>query len=307
MTILLAFVGALGVWLTFTALTHKFVARMGSGHEDLKQAASRQLMQEDDLHLHGFADIPLLDRALRPILEPASKILARLLRRMERDEERILQAGYPKRYPTVYDFYAWKVIAATVLFVAGIANALVSGVGFLPVAFGLGVMGLFLPDYHLSQLIRKRREALRTEMAFALHRLVILIEAKHTLSEAIGEITQKPGGPFIQELKGVMNDFNTGKYLERAMENLAARNPGTDDISRFAELVIRANRLGQPIAEPLRNMANVMQAKVEAEVESRGMATSVKMVLPIGLLVLPAIGIVVMGPAIYLAAQYFFR
>ena len=92
-----------------------------------------------------------------------------------------------------------------------------------------------------------------------------------------------------------------------AMENLIARNPGIDDIARFAELIIRSHSLGQPLGEALRQMANLMQAKVESEIESRGMTTSVKMVLPIGLLVLPAIGIVVMGPAVYLAAQYFLR
>lgn len=306
MTILLAFLGGLGVWLTFTALTHRFVARLGSHHEDLAQAASRARMEED-VHIRAFASQPFLDRALRPLLEPATHLLARVLRRVEQDEERLLQAGHPKRYPTVYDFYAWKVIAATVLFVAGISNALISGMGFLPIAFGLGVVGLFLPDYHLNQVIRKRREALRTEMAFVLHRLVIHLEAQNTMSVAIDQVTGKPGGPFIQELRGVMQDFNTGKSLELAMQNLAARNPGMDDISRFAELIIRAGRLGQPLADPLRNMANLMQAKVESEIESRGLATSVKMVLPIGLLVLPAIGIVVIGPAVYLAAQYFFR
>lgn len=306
MTILISFLGAVGVWLTFTALTHKFVARLGAGDENLAQAASRARADES-VQVRAFASQPFLDRALRPILEPATRLLARVLRRVEQDEERLLRAGRPKRYLTVYDFYAWKVIAATVLFIAGLANALVSGVGFLPVAFGLGVIGLFLPDYHLNQVIHKRREALRTEMAFVLHRLVIHLEAQNTMSVAIDQVTGKPGGPFIQELRGVVNDFNTGKSVELAMHNLAARNPGMDDVSRFSELVIRSGRLGQPLAGPLRNMANLMQAKVESEIESRGLATSVKMVLPIGLLVLPAIGIVVIGPAVYLAAQFFFR
>lgn len=306
MTILFALIGAVGVWLTFTALTHKFVARFGAEHEDLQQAASRALAGEDVERRTIFSQ-PFLDRALRPVLDPATRLLARVLRRVEKDEERILQAGRPKRYLTVHDFYAWKVIAASVLFVAGLANTVISGIGFLPFAFGLGVVGLFLPDYHLNQLIQKRREALRTEMAFVLHRLVILLEARNTMSVAIDLVTKKPGGPFIQELRGVLNDTNTGDSFELAMKSLAARNPGMDDVARFAELVIRAGRLGQPLADPLRNMANVMQAKVESEIESRGLATSVKMVLPIGLLVLPAVGIVVIGPAVYLAAQFFFR
>ena len=53
-------------------------------------------------------------------------------------------------------------------------------------------------------------------------------------------------------------------------------------------------------------MGRIMQDRVQQDVEARGMAASVQMVLPIGCLILPAIGIVVMGPGIYLAAQYFF-
>jgi len=49
-----------------------------------------------------------------------------------------------------------------------------------------------------------------------------------------------------------------------------------------------------------------MQEKLEHEIEARGMATSVKMVLPMGLLVLPAIGIVVMGPAVYVGLRLLF-
>ena len=52
-------------------------------------------------------------------------------------------------------------------------------------------------------------------------------------------------------------------------------------------------------------MGRIMQERVQQEIEARGMAASVQMVLPVGCLILPAIGIVVMGPGIYLAAQYF--
>lgn len=306
MTLVIALAGALGVWLTFMAVTHKFIARLGADHEDLAHAA-QQVRMGDAVTLTAFSEMPFLDRALRPLLEPASIFLARLFRRLEADEERLAQAGHPRRYQTAYDLYAWKALAGAVLFAAGLANALLAGTGSLPVAFGLGLVGLFLPDYHLNQLIRKRREALRTEMAFVLHRLVIHLESSNTMPMAIERVTEKPGGPFVRELREVLQDFNTGKFLGPAMQNLAARNPGIEDVARFAELVIRADRLGQPLSQPLRNMANVMQAKVEAKIESSGLATSVKMVLPIGLLVLPAIGIVAMGPAVYLAAQYLLR
>lgn len=306
MTLLISFLGALGVWLTFAALTHKFVAHHGSTHETLADAQTRVRLSRD-IHLEQISKTPILDRALRGFLEPASQLFARIARRSAIDEQRLLQAGRPARYPTVLDFYASKVLIATILFFIGILNSLFAGIGFLPIAFGLGALGLFLPDIHLNQLIKKRRELVRIEMAFTLHRLVIHLESGKAIAEVLNAIVAQPGGMFFQELREVVQEFSTGTDVIPAMEHLIARNPGIDDIARFAELVIRAQSIGQPLGEPMRQMANLMQAKVESEVESRGMATSVKMVLPIGLLVLPAIGIVVMGPAVYLAAQYFLR
>src|SRR5258708_447079 len=140
MTLLFAFLGALGVWLTFTALTHKFVAHQGSGHETLADAQSRARLQHD-VHLEQIIKTPILDRVLRGWLEPVAQLFARLVRRSELDEQRLLQAGRPVRYPTILDFYAWKVLIATILFAIGIVNSLFVGIGFLPIAFALGAFG----------------------------------------------------------------------------------------------------------------------------------------------------------------------
>ena len=306
MLLLLAFLGAVGVWLVFTALTHKFVAHHGANHESLAQAQARTRLQ-DEASLAQMTRAPFLDRALQKWLEPGARLFSKMVRRAEQDEQRLLQAGRPARYPTVMDFYAWKVLIATSLFFVGVFNSLLVGIGFLPFALLLGALGLFLPDLHLNQLIKKRRELVRIEMAFTLHRLVIHLEAGKTIAVTLQQVTEQPGGAFFQELRAVVRDFSSGTPLPQAMANLVARNPNMDELARFAEVVLRSQEIGQPLSVPLRHMANLLQAKVESEVESRGMATSVQMVLPIGLLVLPAIGIVVMGPAVYLAAQYFLR
>jgi tight adherence protein C len=239
-------------------------------------------------------------------LESASHALAVFLRREDKDKELIAAAGYPPRYRTVYNFYAWKVFIAVMLFLVGIFNAILIGPGFLPVALGLGVLGLYLPDFHIRQLVQRRREMVRTEMAFVLHRLAIQVAAGQALPLALEQIASKPGGPFIQELKQVLSDISTGRPLTEALDGLAERAAGIDDVRRFVDLLKRAQQLGSPIADALTSMGRIMQERVQQDVEAKGMAASVQMVLPVGCLILPAIGIVVMGPGIYLAAQYFF-
>ena len=297
MNFLLAILGALGVLLVWTGLTHPFAVRIHHARQTV--------------HLRAGAEAPLqvsplLDRSLGPLLESAGHTLAILLRREEKDRELITAAGYPKRYRTVYNLYAWKVFIAVMLFLVGLFNALLIGPGFLPVALGLGVLGLYLPDLHLRQLVQKRRELIRTEMAFVLHRLAIQVAAGQALPRALEQIAWKPGGPFVQELKQVSSDLSTGHSVSEALESLTKRNAGIDDVRRFVDLVQRAQQLGSPLAEALTSMGRILQDRVQQDIEARGMAASVQMVLPVGCLILPAIGLVVIGPGIYLAAQYFF-
>ena len=296
MNLLLALLGGIGVLLVWTGVTHPFVARVGHARPRL------QLHQNEDERIQLS---PLLDRALGPFLESASHTLALLLRREDKDRELIAAAGYPSRYRTVYNLYAWKVFIAVMLFLVGLGNALAIGPGFLPVALGLGILGLYLPDLHLRQLVQKRREMMRTEMAFVLHRLAIQVAAGQALPQALEQIALKPGGPFTQELRQVSTDLSTGHTLTETLDALAQRAAGIDEVRRFVDLLQRAQQLGSPIADALTSMGRIMQERVQQEIEARGMAASVQMVLPVGCLILPAIGIVVMGPGIYLAAQYF--
>ena len=297
MNLLLAVLGGVGVLLIWTGLTHPFVARVGNSRERL------HLRRNEDARVQLS---PFLDRALGSFLESASHTLAVLLRREDKDRELIAAAGHPARYRTVYNLYAWKVFIAVMLFLVGLGNALAIGPGFLPVALGLGIVGLYLPDLHLRQLVQKRREMVRTEMAFVLHRLAIQVAAGQALPQALEQIALKPGGPFTQELRQVSTDLSTGHTLSEALDALAQRAAGIDEVRRFVDLLQRAQQLGSPIADALTSMGRIMQERVQQDIEARGMAASVQMVLPVGCLILPAIGIVVMGPGIYLAAQYFF-
>jgi Flp pilus assembly protein TadB len=204
------------VLLIWIGLTHPFVSRIAGARQRV------QLRPEDN---ESIQLSPLLDRALGPLLESASHTLAVVLRREDKDLEMIAAAGYPPRYRTVYNFYAWKVFIALMLFLVGLANAIILGVSFLPVALGLGVLGLYLPDFHLRQLVQKRREMVRTEMAFVLHRLAIQVAAGQALPQALEQIALKPGGPFIQELRQVSNDISTGHTLTEALDALAREEP----------------------------------------------------------------------------------
>ena len=120
---------------------------------------------------------------------------------------------------------------------------------------------------------------------------------------AVRAVANKPGGLFVAELRQVMTDCNTGVAFQEALERVVKRNPDLVELERFVDLVTRAEKYGQPLVRTLSEMGEIMQEKLQNEVKAEGLATSVKMVLPMGLLVLPAIALVVVGPAVYVGAQ----
>jgi tight adherence protein C len=288
--VIVALVGAAGIYLMWAALTAKMPENIGV-------STSRQPVHTT----------PFLDRAFGPLITRLSYLMADLLRRADKDQERLRDAGYPPRYRSVYEFYAWKVMMAVFLFGVGLAAALGAGGCFLPLAFVLGVLGLFLPDLQLSQLARKRGELIRTEMAFTLHRLAIHTAAGKTLDAAILEICSRGrNGVFTRELRQVLKDVNKGMTMEESLEELKRRNLSIADLANLVDMIGASRKMGVKLTTTLRNQGNLMIDKVLNETEQRGLASSVQMVIPVGGLILPAIGIAVMGPGIYLAVSYFF-
>lgn len=292
--IAIALVGAAGIVLAWWAIMQPALAKDAMGGQPLSGV------------IPVVHTTPLLDRLFGPLLGRLSYRLALLLRRMDKDEVRLRAAGYPERYPTVYDLYAWKVAMALVLFLVGIGASLVGGSGFLFLAFGLGLLGLFLPDIQLAQLIRKREEQMRFEMAFSLHRMAVFCASGGSLGEATQQLAySNKGGVFINELRQVTADTQKGMTLDEALEQMKDRNPNIPEVVTLTELLRASGRTGTSNAEVLRGLGNMMIDKALQEMEQRGIASGVQMVIPVGGLILPAIGIAVMGPGIFLAAQYF--
>ena len=292
----LALVGGLGVLFIWSGLTHAFATKIGGAQKRVRLTNA----EDEQIRLS-----PLLDRALGPFLGSAAHALALTLRREDKDRDLIAAAGYPARYRTVYTFYAWKVVIAVGFFLQGILLALVISPEWIFAAFMLGVIGLYLPDFHLRGLVNKRRELVRTEMAFVLHRLAIQVAAGQALPQALEQIAIKAGGQFVRELRQVSADISSGTGLPQALEQLAQRTAGIDDVRRLVSLLLRALELGSPIADALTSMGCILQDRVQQDIEARGMVASTQMILPIGCLILPAIGIVVLGPVAFIAAQFF--
>ena len=84
---------------------------------------------------------------------------------------------------------------------------------------------------------------------------------------------------------------------EEALRNLAAQYDSVL-LDRVVESAIRSLRFGSPLADALEASAVESRALHRARMEERIAKAPVKMMLPVGTLILPAMLLLVMGPVI---------
>ena len=80
-----------------------------------------------------------------------------------------------------------------------------------------------------------------------------------------------------------------------ALEN-AARDLGLASLSRFASVVSEALAFGSPLAESLERQAQVIRDEQRSRVEEEIERVPVKMLIPLGTLIVPAMLLAILGP-----------
>jgi len=299
----LALVGAAGGFLIvdgFVGLIPRSGRRAGSGLDGAARARMQAVERE---RITVLEEAPLLDRLPAPILED---LVGRVDRRKRQDvAARLRRSGW--KYGTIGDYYATRVVLAGMFFVAGAAFLAISQAGFLFWApFALGLLGYFIPEREVQSAIAERRNQVLTEMAFSLDRLALLLRAGIALQEAMGVLAEAPGGPFVAALRRVARKIGAGgtRSIEEALEEFEADLPEDPEVNQFASRV-RAGLAGTPISESLMIQAERLRAALNARLLKRGLQT-VLVITTIGAaFMLPALGLLILGPPLFLAFSLF--
>jgi len=111
-------------------------------------------------------------------------------------------------------------------------------------------------------------------------------EERSTMSDALG-----------REFSQVALELRSGRSREDTLRSLGNRN-GAEDLKALAALVIQSDRLGASMAKTLRAHADLLRTKRRQRAEEAARKLPIKMLFPLALFILPALFIVVGGPAI---------
>jgi tight adherence protein C len=217
---------------------------------------------------------------------------------------RLMLAGYRK--PHHADIFLGMRLAIPA--VLGLTAAMVFNTGTVIMFFLALVIGYLVPDFWLSYATNRRREHLRLSLPDSLDLLAICLEAGLGLDQAVVRVGQElevSHPELSQELLLINFEQRAGVQRNAAWQSFAVR-ADFESARSFVAMLIQTDRFGTPIAKSLGVFSDSLRTQRRQKAEERAAKTTIKLVPPLVFCIFPAMGVVVIGPAI-VAVRHFFE
>lgn len=274
-----------------------------------RSLAAVQAIQGAPSSMRSELDRPFGDRVVSPAMDRLTAIGRRFTPAGQtgRIRRRLDLAGNPAGWDVD------RILAHKVLGLAGFAVlGLVLGAmwhGFLSsigLALLLGAFGWFLPNIVLYQKAYNRSDSIRKSLPDALDLLTISVEAGLAFDAAVGQVARNTVGPLAEEFFRVLQEMQIGKGRTEAMRSLGERTD-VDELRTFVTAMVQADSFGIPIANVLRVQAREMRIKRSQRAEEAAQKVPVKILFPLIFCILPALFVVILGPAAITIYNAFLR
>ncbi|MFQ5784595.1 MAG: type II secretion system F family protein [Alphaproteobacteria bacterium] len=215
------------------------------------------------------------------------------------------QAGFRGQSPAITFAFTrllmppvFAIVAAIVLF-AGSKFEMGANLKIV-IVLGAGVVGFYLPNVILQNIIQKRQQLLTKSFPDALDLLVICVEAGLSVEAAFSRVAEEmaENGAIIAEEFGLTTaELAFLGDRRQALENLALRT-GVTGVKSLATALIQAERYGTPLAVALRVLAQESRDHRLSKAEEKAASLPAKLTVPMIVFFLPVIFFVVLGPAV---------
>lgn len=149
---------------------------------------------------------------------------------------------------------------------------------------------------------RTERSRLTGEVPSLLDLLAVSVTAGLSPRLALERAPELVSGGLRATLEDARREVALGALWRQALESAAART-GLDELRRLALALDRAERLGSPIAERLRDLALEVRQERKTRREERARRAPVQMLFPLVFLILPAFVLSAVVPALLVATR----
>ena len=239
---------------------------------------------------------PALKERIEQALDPLSKAVPLSPSEVSRARRWLIQAGY--REPRHVTMYVGSRLAGFLLGLGLVVLA--SGFNSPMLMVSVGALGFFLPRFALKRMIAARQQRIKLALPDALDLTVICVEAGLALDQAMNRVGQDlhHAHPELSDEFHLVNlEMRAGKPRAEALRNLVDRT-GVDDIRALVGTLVQTDRFGTSISQALRVHSDSLRTERRQRAEEQAAKTTIKMVIPLVLFVLPSIIFVTLGPAV---------
>jgi tight adherence protein C len=219
--------------------------------------------------------------------------------------DRLVQGGYRGQAPLI-TFMFFRFVMPFILFAVALFYVFVvlhlswSGWEKFLAALGTALLGFYVPDLYLSNRIARRRESIMKAFPDALDLLLICVESGQSIEAAFTRVASEVGVQSVELAEEFGLTTAELSYLpdrRQAFDNLAKRcgHPG---VKAIAGALNQAEKYGTPLGSALRVCAQENREMRMMEAEKKAAALPAKLTVPMIVFFLPALFVVIMGPAI---------
>jgi len=241
-------------------------------------------------------DKPAIRERMQQALDPLSRALPVSPSGLSQTRAWLIQAGYRSpQHATIYN--GLRVLCAGLGF---ISVFLFTGFDSPMLLAGITALGFFLPRFMLKKKLAARQRRIRLGLPDGLDLTVICVEAGLSLDQAmmrVGEDLRTAHPELSAEFHLFDLEARAGKPRVEALRDLAERT-GVDDIRSLVGTLIQTDRFGTSVAQALRVHSDSLRTERRQRAEEQAAKTTVKMIIPLVLFVMPSLIFVTVGPAV---------
>lgn len=156
--------------------------------------------------------------------------------------------------------------------------------------------GLYAPTWALRRLERERALELERSLPEMLEVVALGLRSGLSFDRSFQLYSMHFPSSFARSCASAQKSWSLGlRTRDEALRELA-QSYRSDQLERTAERIVRSLRFGSALAPDLEAAASEARARRRSQVEERVAKAPVKMMVPTGALILPAMLILILGP-----------
>jgi len=167
-------------------------------------------------------------------------------------------------------------------------------------AVAAALVGYYLPDIFVSNIISRRQVSIMRAFPDALDLMLICVESGMSIESAFTRVAGEIGtqsAELAEELALTTAELSYLPDRRQAFDNLAKRC-GHAGVKAVATALNQAEKYGTPLGQALRVTATENREMRMQEAERKAASLPAKLTVPMIIFFLPCLFIVIMGPAI---------